>query len=304
MANNPPIKNYGSIAYTNNQNNWRAEDVEFLQRRAIQRYPSISALAEHQQFGAVAYVADDSDSDDDVEPGPEAHFRLYANSNPGWQRIVTSENLRIPSTTDTNLSVHLRHRSASSSGGVSLKSDGSVAVSSKLEVGPQVVIESGTLKLTASGSTRTLQVASGKLTVDGTLRADTLESAGAVTSTSVTTTARVTAGNGLTVSAGGISVTGSSTLGNTSVSSLTSTSSISASSHVAVGNVRLGSTGVTYSTGSSVRMDVESNSIAFTTPSLTFRNTSSQLPVNVAGAVVSSSQPSGNYPDGTLWIQI
>lgn len=309
MAVNPDITNYGGITYTNNENNWRAEDIEFLQRRAVLRYPRISGVnglqsSDHDEVGAIAYIAEDADNDDEIEPGADPHFRGKVNSTDGWRRFVTSEYLRIPPSTDLSGSVRLRHSGASS--GVSLKSDGAVAVDNKLEVGTQVSVQGGVVSLTGGGTTRTLQVSSGKLVCDGTLRGNVIESAGAISGASLSTTGAVTVGNGLTVSAGGLTVSGgTASLGTMTAGNATFTGFVSSAQAFTAGVVRLNASGVGVANDPTVLVGIDSNSIDLLAPAITMRHNSSQVAVNVAGVITSADPPpSGSYPDGTIWIEV
>jgi acetyltransferase-like isoleucine patch superfamily enzyme len=298
---NPTITNYGGITYTNNENNWRSEDVAFLQRRAVLRFPTQASIAtltaEHAETGAVAYIAEDTNSDDDIEPGADPHFVGYHSASLGWRRMVSSNNLRIPAASDLSTSVRLRH--ASASGGLTLGSSGTVVVDSRLEVSTGASIENGVLTLGGS----TLQTTSGKLTSNVTLRGSTLESAGAITGVSLTTTGAVTVGNGLTVTAGGLTVssggvTVTGTVTATTVSATTVTGTTVTNGSVSLSGSQLISSGryVEVATGG-IKVFTSSNSFQF-------RDTSAQTWANVAGWVASTSPASGTYPNGTIWFEL
>lgn len=305
MAVNPEITNYGGITYTNNENNWRAEDIEFLQRRSVLRYPSTSALdsSDHNEVGAVAYIAADPNSDDVIEPGADAHFRVKPTAS-GWKRLVSTDNLRLP--VDSGASVVLRHASAVS-GGLGLLSSGATEVTTLRTATGGVQITAGTVTV----GTQTLSESGGKLVASGTLRANTLESAGAVNSATVTTTGAVTAGNGLTVS-GGTLTAGTSQLGITSVETLSATGRVSTDGRFAVNrgdgvsDLRFDGTGIRFfPTGPhTARVILSQTEVELRAANVKVRHDTSETAADVAGVVVSSSPPSGNYPDGTIWIEV
>jgi hypothetical protein len=300
---------YGSPTYTDDSDNWRAQDVVYIQRRSVLRFPTQAALEanSHNQFGAVAYVAVDADADDDIEPGAEPYFtgNTGRNGAAAWRRFMHSQYLRIPEANDTDTSVRVRHSAASS--GLSLRSTGAVLAETRLEVGSgstQSALDPNLLSLQNGANTRTVQVnGSGQLAVNGTVAVTGVVSSGGISATTITATGLVETGS-VNVS-GNLTATG--TIGSTTGNLTTVNSTTVNSTTFASGSVRLTSTGVSRVDGASVSLSLNSNSelAVLATGGFTFRTASSgQTAAQVAGLVVSTSPPSGTYPPGTIWAQV
>jgi hypothetical protein len=296
---------YGAPSYTDDVDNWRAQDVSYIQRRSVLRFPSQVALeaSSHTAFGSVAYVANDADSDDDIEPGADPYLTSNLGTSLGannWKRVVQSTYLRIPGANDTTTSVRLRHDSASS--GLSLKSGGAVVAESRLEVGAeQVVIESsGVMSLKNGANTITVQAnSSGKLAVSAAVVSSAVEVTNVSTATLTATGA---------ASVGSLSVTGALSVGSLSVTTATMTNATVTNTAtiatVASGNVRLTAAGLSH-TGGTASFGITGTALsAFAPGGFSFRRSTAEDPVQVAGVVVSATPPSGNYPEGTIWLEV
>lgn len=290
---------YGSPTYVDDTHNWRAQDVAYIQKRSVLRFPTQAALEAHphDEPGAVAYVAVDADADDTIEPGAEPYFTGHTGN--GWRRLVHSQFLRIPDTTDTASSVRLRHDSASS--GLSLRSTGAVVAESRLEVGSeQVVIDAGVISLKNGVNTRTIQVdGTGKLTLSGTVVTTALET-GALTASTLSASGAVTTG-ALSV-VGTVTATGAVTAPSATITTLNSTT-MNASIHAAT-SVRLTSTGINRADGSAAVVVGANSLAAFAPDGFSFRRSLSETAAQVACVVTSTSAPSGTYPEGTIWLQV
>lgn len=310
---NPTITNYGVIPYVNNTNNWRAEDVAFISKRTVLRFKTQADLtgSTHNEIGALAYVADDPNNDDVVEPGANAKLTVRL-SGTAWKTLITSEYLTVPSAHDQSTQVVLRH-SGAASGGVSLKSDGSTAFSSPVTVGTSVSLDPAYgVTITAAGvSARLLPISSG-LTIDkpvsitGGVTATGSVSSGA----SVSAVGAVTAGTSISAATGSISgilnsgslaVSGSASVGTT----------LSVTGTTTVGGVgSLSSSGGTFSIGKSgtpTKLDIKTSTIEFSTSGGVWNNgTAGQTSALVASVVTSTIAPtsSHNYPEGTIWFKI
>ena len=298
----PTLTSYDVPQYSDDQDNWRAQDIAYIHDRLVARFPTQAALeanAYHNEVGAVAYVAEDADADDVIEPGAEPYF--VGNTGNGWRRLIHSQFLRIPDAADTASSVKLRHVTAGS--GLSLTSDGYTVAESRLVVGAdQITLTSaGVISIKNGANTRTIQVnGTGKLAIDGTVTASAVESSGAVTGTTLTVTG-ATATGALTVT-GTINATGTVTAPTGAITTVNSTT-VNATTHAST-NMRMTATGLSRADGTAT-LTMDANSLAAFVPSgFTFRRQLSETPAQVAGVVVSANPPSGTYPQGTIWMQV
>lgn len=300
----PTLTQYDSPGYTDDQDNWSAADIAYIHERLVIRFPTQAALeasTTHDVVGAVAYVAEDADADDIIEPGAEPYFA--GSTGNGWRRLIHSQYLRIPDVADTPTSVKLRHLTAGS--GLSLTSDGYVVAESRLSVSSdQVVLATGTggeISIKNGANTRKLSVGgTGKLVVDGTVSVSVLESAGAVTAATVTASGAVATG-ALTVT-GTINASGTVTAPTGAITTVNATT-VNATTF-ASSNQRLTAGGLTRGDGPAT-LTMDANTLAAFVPNgFTFRRSVGETAVQVAGAVVSSSPPSGTYPVGTIWLQV
>lgn len=300
---NPDLSlfNYGTVDWTNGENNWRAEDAEYLQKRGVNRYADQSDFeTATPEIGSVAFIDD-------------GNYLVTKTTGSAFRRIMFSNYLRTDTESSTSVSLTLSggsaavqiesstvsitggtftaHRLSSSSAGIVTiaASDGqttsitrATGADGKLAFNKGLKIDTGGIEVTAGGATIT-----GAVSIDGTLGMGTNN---------------VTTSGNITVSSPG------SFIGNLTGNV---TGTITADSGVSrLGNFSFQGFELTKHSGSV-------NGIRFNsglTDGVTlFSGTSGTLKINdgstndaiIAGIVISDSAtpPTGSYPEGTLWVQ-
>lgn len=309
---NPAIPNYAAPTWVDDENNWRAADAHFLRNRSVLRFASESAAntwingADYDRTGSLVFIAADADADDVIEPGADPYFIGYFGSTSGSaHRIMSAQYLKTQ--TDNNTTLTLRH-SESSSGGITLSSDGSVTAGTTLKVGSKISAASdGSITFTDAGTgTGTLQLSSEVLTSSKRFSCLGLTS-GANSSIAGT----LSVGGRLTVTTGGVGITGdSSVTGNLSVSgTITGPTSIT-SPIISTGTTQLTATGLSALGGTASVQIVDGTAVKVISPGAPFKfqNAPTETLTRVAGVNVSTSPvpaPGGaTYPEGTIWLQV
>lgn len=291
-----PPDGYGRVTWTDIEDNWRQVDAFWLQDRSVIRYASAAARSSDipvPQAGTVTYLADDGS--------------FQGRTPTGWARFVASTNLRV-SDAGTSPTTQAQLSNANGVGGIVLLQSGEVRIVSThaqaLNVGGKVWIDNSSnagdngLWISTGGAAARLRTSAAGLDVNRPVLAPGVNTP-------------------QLVSTGTLSVSGTSTLagvnatsvGATSVSADTVTSAIlnattaTVTGSVTTGLVRAPSSGagqVALGSGATLSGGAV---LLHGTSSVRLRRGSS-LEVDIAGIVASSSAPSGNYPDGTLWLQV
>ena len=298
------------VTWSDNVDNWRSADADFLQKRTVLRFSSTttrntivgpSTAVPVPAEGQVTYV---SNGGIDGKGGLE-----YVDNTFSWRPLLSVKNLGVSDT--------------SGSFGMRLSSDSAPSVALEIErvvlgINRILSVEASKLVFKTGAATAELStnvdsiVSNLKITVPsaslGTATASSLAASGAVSGASVAASGALT-GNTL--------VAGSSTLGATGVTTLTASSSITGVTVYGTTSVRGGSVLVSdtkVSNNSAVNQSLnlsatattlsgDSVVLAPTSPTSAVRyRTSSGAPF--ALVIVSATDPGlSNYPDGTLWIQ-
>lgn len=322
---NPDLEefDYAAPTWVNNENNWRAEDVQFILNRSVLKFQDEAAATDwfEEQVppanltGSLVFISGDADSDINNGIGTDPYFVGYFSNvpTPVTRRLLASKYLRTP--TDDSTSVTLGH-SGDTVGGVSIASNGEVKAESTFKVGSRITVAAGVVTLKdASTGTGTLQLTAGVLT------SDTKFSCAGATTTGTTiagvTTATGNVNTGL-LTANNIAASGGITAGNSTVTgtlTVNGTGTISATTSVTspivtAGNSRLTNTGLSaVSGGASVQLADSGASVNVISPSgFKFKNAPTETLTRVAGVNVSTSPvpaPGGaTYPEGTIWLQV
>lgn len=298
--------------WTDNFDNWRSVDADFLQKRSILRFTTTtarnntlgpsSALPAPIQ-GQFTYVGNGGvDSNGGLE---------YVDATGSWRAVLSVKNLGLNDT--------------STAFGMRLNSDSSAVVSLETE---QVVL--GAARILTVQNTK-LVFKTGATTAELTTDADSLASnvkikapsasLGALTTTSITNT-------GGTLATASVSATGSitadtltastsATLGTTSVASLTSAAGITGvtvlgSTSVRGGSVLVSGSKVSNNGAAAQYLELLAGTTTVAGDVMVLAPTAATTAVRYRGAsgppfalaVVSATDPGlANYPDGTFWVQ-
>jgi hypothetical protein len=314
---NPDLEefDYAAPTWVNNENNWRAEDVQFILNRSVLKFQDEAAATDWFEgqvppanlTGSLVFISGDADSDIDNGIGTDPYFVGYFSNvpTPVTRRLLASKYLRTPTAIDTSTSVTLRH-SVDTGGGVSIASSGTVTAESTFKVGSRVTVSAGVVTLNdASTGTGTLQLSSGILTSSA-----RFSCAGLNSSANSTITGTLATTSTLTVSSGGALITGNSTItGTLQVTSTFDATTSVTSPIVTAGNSRLTNTGLSaVSGGASVQLADSGASVNVISPSgFKFKNAPTEVLTKVAGVVISTSPsatPTGTYPEGTIWLAV
>lgn len=272
----PPAGELGTVDWSNNIHNWRAEDAEFLQARSVVRLASFGDASgetpSHQVKGSVVYQTTDD--------------LLGVYNGTAWERVPSAQYIQVYG--DNSSTVTLAHLSASA--GIELNADGTVdsggAFSAPSVVaGTTLTVGTGAVNFTSSGSTVTV---GGNLTATN-LTASTGAAIGVATGTSLTATG--------TVSGSILQATTSSSLASATADDITvgttdiSTTSVQADSITSTGTVELAGDELTDGTRAIdvAAWEVKETGKTSTTPA----------------SVVTGPGPfdPADYPDGTIWIE-
>lgn len=291
------------VTWTDNVDNWRASDADFLQKRANMRFTSVASrttfLGATPPPGMVSYVA----STDSLQ-----FTDFAASSSNVWRTILAPTNMAVSD--------------AVSSFGMRLASDGTAALAleaGKVVLGPAriltvdtaVRVKTGTatasLTTDATALVSDVQIKAPSATLTGALAAASISNTGAITTTSV-----VASGN---VQAATLNISGTSTLGvvnsgnHTVTGTLTASAAITGSTSVQGGSILLTGTTVKHATlAGTVTLTADAvisgGQVVLNASSGPARYGSTSGPF-LACSVASASDPGvGNYPEGTLWLQV
>ena len=290
----------GVTTWTNNVDNWRSEDADYLQRRSVMRFANSStrtaALGASPTRGQVSYL----ESTDDIS---------YADSTGAWRTLTA---FRFLATSDTSTSVGLR-----------ISSDGSTTLAiepGRIALGASrfLIVDGTSVKIKTGATTANLTTDATALVSDVQFKAPTAGITGALTTGSIAnsgtlSTASLTASGN--VGANTLSVSGTSSLAAVTAASLASSGTVSGPTVTATttlngGNLRLAGIRLNNSTGTTGYVDIDNTVTAGGTNIVLIP--ASMAPVrygSVSGppmtvTVVSATDPGvANYPEGAIWIQ-
>lgn len=316
---NPVVSNYSVPTWVDDENNWRAADAHFLRSRSITRFSTkdnadnyfISASA--TTIGSICFVSGDTSSDlNSTSVGADPYF--YANLSSSKKRILASTYL-VP-TDSSSTGVTLRHSATPALGGLTFSSTGAVSVGSSLTIGSYLSLgtASSITMTTATGGVVALKDSTGTgsstisvtksgviftLEVSTRLNAPSINATGAITSSSLTTATAIVNGP-ITVS------------GTTNVAAVVASGTITSPmirTNAASDAIQLTGTALSNIpvSGTAATLDMAGNNVLINAPGsngLKFRNASTETAVRVAGVVISPTQPTGSYPEGTIWLQV
>jgi hypothetical protein len=276
---NPTLPTEGTVTWTNDANNWRAQDVHWLQSRALMRFADVetdAALADetHEEDGSVAYDTTSKEA------------KLYNGTE--WQNIAAARSLDVAGGVGGTGNITFSH---SGSLAITLASNGDVTIGNLTVTTGAASTFTCSTSLTVNGIT--LSVAAGDLQVSADLDVSgTVAATGDVTGTNLTAS---TAVQGSTVTA-----TTSSSLAAASADSLTATGTVQGAtvlgtSYVSTGasNLRLTGNKLQQGTTTDKYIDLDNWEL----------NDGSTNAATIAGVVYGPTEPVGDYPDGTIWIQ-
>lgn len=291
----------GLTTWTDNVDNWRAADADYLQKRSNMRFATVAArttaLGATPVPGMVSYVL----STDTLQ-----YTDAAAGTTNVWRTVLAPVNLAV---SDTLASFGLR-----------LASDGAASMAleaGKVVLGPArvLIVDSG-VHLKTGAATANLTTDATALVSDVQLKAPSAALTGALASASIAntgaiTTASVTASGN--IQAATLNVSGTSTLAAITATSLTASGTVSAATATATtvngGNIRLtGNTVANSVTGGVVTITadiVATGGQVVLAPSGGPARFGTTAGPYIACSVANAADPGvANYPEGTFWAQV
>jgi len=296
------------VTWTDNTDNWRAQDADFLQRRSILRFSTSSAKI--TALGPSLSI-----------PSPSAGQAVFVSQTNSLEYLDSTSTWRT-----VNAFKNATFDDTSTSFGVRLSSDATNPLtleSGKVVLGSNrgLVVTGSSVQIKTGSATATLTTNSTTLLFDTPISVPSA-SLGAVTATGVN------AGSGA-VSSGTLSVTGQATVGSltsgattlgTTTAASVSAANLTATTLLTATTGRLGQLEMSYSasTGSSIapigstvcNVRFLSNEVTVAGNKITLAPTSATTAVlhgnglPFATVLVSTVTPvAAQYPEGTIWVQ-
>lgn len=295
----------GLTSWTDNVDNWRAADADYLQRRGNMRFATVGSrntfLGSTPPAGMVAYIQSlDALQFTDAASG----------TSNVWRTILAPVNMAI---SDTGSSFGLR-----------LASDGAASLAleaSKVVLGPgRIVTVDTALRVKTGAATASLTTDATALVSDVQVKAPSAALTGALASASVAATGAIT---GASVAATGnissatLNVSGVTTVAAVNGSGLVTLSSLEYLRSSTIngyqswysGGSRLG---YLQGTGTGLALVSETGNLTLTGPYVVLAPSvsgpahwgSAGGPMIACSVAFASDPGVGNYPDGTLWCQV
>lgn len=281
----------GLTTWTDNVDNWRSADADYLQRRSNMRFATVASrttyLGATPPAGMVAYVQ----STDSLQFTDAA-----AGTTNVWRTILAPVNMAISDTL--------------SSFGMRLATDGAASLAleaSKVVLGPgRIVTVDTALRVKTGAATASLTTDAAALLSDVQVKAPSAALTGALTAASATITGAVTAAS--VAASGNVTAATLNVTGATAVAALTSSGTISAVTTQG-GNIQSVGNTVKHATlGGIITLTADAvvagTNVVLAASSGPARYGTATGPY-IACSVASASDPGvTNYPEGTLWAQV